>query len=73
MEKIKAFEMVVLDEHVLAVAQEGAIGDWSAYIGVVIGRNHEDEAIEVLRRGSKLSKKLAEILFPDFKALNWRY
>jgi len=62
-----------LDLHVLAVAVEGAVGDWAAYIGSVEGNNHHNEYRKVRDRGSKLPKEVAELLFPDFKKLRWRY
>jgi len=44
-----------------------------AYIDAVPGENHEREWMEVMREGSKLPKEVAEMLFPDFKDLRWRY
>lgn len=61
-----------LDTKVLAVAVEGVVGDWSAYIGAVAGRDHDREAKGVMEYGTKLPKAVAEILFPDLKRLRWR-
>ena len=62
-----------LDIHVLVVASEGYCGDWAAYIGAVDGDSHDFEWQEVLDHGSKLSEKVAEVLFPDFaKEFSWR-
>lgn len=57
---------IALDSKVLVVAscQDGR--EWSAYIGAVEGKKHDDEWYEVLRHGSKLPRRIAEILFPDF-------
>jgi len=61
-----------LDKKVIAVAVEGGIGDWSAYIGAVEGKNHEEEWEEVKRNGTKLPRQVAEVLFPEFTHLSWR-
>jgi hypothetical protein len=61
-----------LDEHVLVVATSG-FGEWTAYIGAVPGHSHDAEVSEVAANGSKLSQKLATILFPTLAAENrWR-
>lgn len=61
-----------LDRCVLAVAKEGAVRDWAAYIGTVPGVNYEREWQAVVYDGSKLPQEVAELLFPDFKDLTWR-
>ena len=61
-----------LDRRVLVVAVEGYAHDWAAYIGAVPGENHDEEAEEVTRHGSKLPRELAEFLFPHFKDLHYR-
>ena len=62
-----------LDSHVLAVAVEGGIKDWAAYIGAVKGNNFDNEFHEVAENGTKLYRKIAELLFPDFaKEFTWR-
>jgi len=68
----KMIDWKTLDQHVIAVAVEGAIGDWAAYIGAVPGKRHSTEWQDVLTNGSKLPRKVAEILFPEFKHLLWR-
>lgn len=73
MTELKKVRYRALNSHVLAVAVEGNHGDWSAYIGSVQGNKHEDEWQEVRDHGSKLPKEVAELLFPDFKNLRWRY
>lgn len=62
----------VLDKKVIAVAREGEVEDWAAYIGAVKGDNHEKEWQHVAAYGSKLSQEVAELLFPDFTHLRWR-
>jgi len=70
----RKIEYRALDSKVLAVAVEGAIGDWSAYVGAVNGKDHDEEYEGVSRNGSKLSKAVAEALFPDWaEKLKWRY
>lgn len=69
----KILEVKALDSKVLAVAVEGSVGDWAVYIGAVPGHNHEVELYEVVDNGSKLSRNLAEAMFPHYKHLQWRY
>jgi hypothetical protein len=64
---------VALAKHVLVVAVDDESGEWAAYIDAVKGRNHETESEEVARTGTKLPKEIAEILFPAWKNLRWRY
>jgi len=61
-----------LDRKVIVVACQDASGDWAAYIGAVEGKNHEKEWREVKANGTKLPRKVAEILFPEFSHLVWR-
>ncbi len=65
-------ECRALDGHVIAVAKLGAIGDWAAYIGAVAGKNFDAEAEEVAYKGTKLPRKLAEVIFPDWRVYAWR-
>jgi len=65
-------EWKALSCQVIAVAVEGEVGDWAAYIGAVDGRDHEKEWPEVAKYGAKLDRRIAEILFPQFKKLKWR-
>ncbi len=69
----KKVRYAVLDTNVIAVAVQGEIGDWAAYIGAVEGENHEREYQKVADNGTKLSYKLARMLFPDFdNEFAWR-
>jgi hypothetical protein len=66
-------QVLILDQHVLAVAVEGAIGHWAAYVGIVTGVNHSEEAKEVARSGTKLPRRRAAELFPSIaKKYIWR-
>jgi len=56
----------------LAVAKEGGCSDWGCYIDAVAGNNHEAEVEDVYRYGAKVSKEIAEVLFPNFKDLRYR-
>ena len=56
----------------IAVAVEGAIGDWAAYIDGVPGEDFNEEWKLVRDHGQKLPREVAEVLFPDFKKLTWR-
>jgi hypothetical protein len=70
---LKKVRWVPLDSKVIAVAVEGEVGDWSAYIGAVKGKNHDEEWHKVLKYGTKLPRKVAEALFPDFaEQFRWR-
>ena len=63
-----------LDSEVLATAViNPAVGDWSAYIGAVPGKNHEQEKTEVARTGNKLDTNIAVLIFPNIAArYKWR-
>jgi hypothetical protein len=65
-------EYSILDRQVLAVALEGAIGDWAAYIGSVQGDNFDEEWQKVAANGTKLRQEIAELMFPNWKTLDWR-
>lgn len=71
--KTKEVEVKALDARVLAVAVEGEVGDWAAYIGAVKGWNHNKEWQEVRDNGSKMSEEAASLIFPEFaKKFRWR-
>jgi len=61
-----------LARNVLAVARTGIEGSWAAYIDAVPGKSHEAEAAEVLDRGNKLPREIAEMLFSEFKNIQYR-
>jgi len=63
---------IALDTEVIAVAVEGSVKDWAAYIGAVKGNNHDEEWLGVYENGSKLPQKVAEALFLDFAHLIYR-
>jgi hypothetical protein len=70
---MKIVRVKTLGRRVVAVATLGAVGDWSAYVDAVPGKNHEAEADDVAGRGDKLPQDLAEFLFPDLaKEYEWR-
>lgn len=63
-----------LSSRVLVVASVNkAVGDWAVYIDAVPGHNHELEWSEVAKHGTKVSKEMGELLFPEFKEYRWRY
>jgi len=70
----KKMEYRALDSKVLAVAVEGYVSDWSAYIGAVRGDNHDKEYLDVAEHGNKLPEKIARAIFPyePWKSLVWR-
>jgi len=62
-----------LSSRVLVVASVNTeVGDWAAYIDAVPGKSHDKEYQEVGRTGSKLPKKVAEMLFP-YEAEHYRW
>ncbi len=67
----RRIESYRLCSDVLAVAKEGAVGDWAAYIGCKRGQT---TAVQVAADGCKLSRKVAELIFPHWKKkYKWRY
>jgi hypothetical protein len=66
--------MKALCSRVLVVAViETEVRDWAAYIDAVPGENHAQEVYEVADHGCKLSRELAEFLFPDIaEQFIWR-
>ena len=68
----KRMRYTVLERNVIAVAKEGAVNDWAAYIGAVAGGNREADVEHVSKWGSKLPEKVARVLFPEFRDLAWR-
>ena len=71
--KPRRIDWRALDISVLDVAKEGYAGDWACYIRAVKGDCHEKEVEGVIAYGSKTSKELAELLFPNFKDLRYRW
>lgn len=63
-----------LDKRVLAIAVINMeVGDWSAYIGAVPGKNHEREKYEIAATASKLDERIARLIFGDIAArYRWR-
>lgn len=61
-----------LSRKVLAVVTEGAVQDYAVYIDAVEGKDHEVEAEQVARNGSKQSGRLAKVLFPFLKNKRYR-
>jgi len=67
------YAIKILDSHVIVVASINKnVNDWSAYIGH-IEFDLEYEWVNTACFGSKLDKRLAEILFPMYAmAYKWR-
>ena len=67
------YRTFALANGVVVVAVEGAVKDWSAYIGKTEGNNHYKESFEVAKYGAKLPYKVAKVLFPEMdKLFRWR-
>jgi len=58
-----ASQVMILASDVLVVAKAGCNSDWAAYIGGVMGRNHEDEWKAVEEYGNKLPEHIARAIF----------
>jgi len=73
-EKESEVDYVTLDTHVIAAAKTSPwVEEWTAYIGAVAGINHSKEYVQVLMNGTKLPKRIAEMLFPQFaEKYYWR-
>ena len=67
-------EYRALDSKVIVVASQGGRGDdWAAYIGAVEGKDHDEEWKSVMEEGTKLDRKIAEIIFPWWATnYHWR-
>lgn len=63
-----------LDRKVLLVAIEGYALDWGCYAGAVKGNSHSEEMKEVASHGSKVSERLARLIFnyEPFSLLQYR-
>jgi len=59
-----ASQVKILASDVIVVAKAGGAGDWAAYIGGVMGRNHNDEWQAVEAYGNKLPEHIARAIFP---------
>ena len=59
------YTYTALDSKVLVVMTKGVVNDYSCYIGAVEGKEHEFEAKEVARKGTKLSFRIAKAIFPN--------
>ena len=68
----KIVNYTALSSKVLVVCVDSG-RDWAAYCDAVPGYNHEEELEQVSRTGSKISPRIAEILFPrmDIEKYRW--
>ena len=62
-------ESRLLAKDVMAVAKQGVVGDWAAYIGAA---DSETNAMQIASLGEKLPRTVAEAIFPSWKSLEWR-
>lgn len=50
------------------------VSEWAAYIGATETNDFEKEFMKIAKRGTKLPRAIASILFPDVpKKKRWRY
>jgi hypothetical protein len=63
---------IALARQILVVATPGQADDWAAYIGVVPGKNHDDEEASVIETGSKLRECIATAMFPALDPKKYR-
>jgi hypothetical protein len=72
----KQYIHYALDSKILAVAvvveKNNKPIEWSAYIGIVEGKDHNNEYLEVVKNGTKLSKAIALSIWPIFEHIEWR-
>ena len=68
---MRKLNSVALSRKVLAVSVDNG-HDWAAYIDAVPGINHDNEDEQVSRTGTKLSKEVAKVLFPNMDMAKWR-
>ena len=66
-------EWRALAPRVLVVAKTRVECAWAAYIDAVPGRNHDEEAGEVLDYGAKLPEEVARLLFPRFEGVPYAH
>jgi hypothetical protein len=59
-----------LDKYILAVASTNPVG-WTAYIGIVEGRDHDAEAQGVIESGTPLREEIARAMFPEFAKVEY--
>jgi hypothetical protein len=67
-------EYHALDRNIIAVATlipSSGEKHWGAYIGIVDGRDHDSEQLDVVRRGTRLRENIAKALFPAWS--DWPY
>ncbi len=64
---------IPLASRVLVVASiDTEHGTWSAFIDAVAGKNHENEFMDVLVRGKRMSEIVAISIFPDLARYSYR-
>jgi len=56
----------IITRNILVVATR-TVGGWKAYIGIVEGRNHNEEWKDVLNVGDTVQESLARFLYPEFE------
>jgi hypothetical protein len=59
-----------LDRNILCVATPSPVG-WIAYIGIVEGRNHDEEMQGVVDSGTPLMEGIARAIFPRFEKVEY--
>ena len=74
MSRNRVLAIRALSPQILCVATETPfIGEWTAYIGVVPGLNHVDEADAIAKGGDKMAREIAEAVFAwDLSCANGR-
>ena len=71
-QKVREHAFYRLSPNILVVAVKGAVDDWAAYVGIIVGSAGDNWQI-VWRDGNKIVHKLAKVMFPDFsKKYTWR-
>jgi hypothetical protein len=68
------FRHYALAKHILVVASipRNNSKSWRATVGVVAGKDHDAEAIDVWKWGISVDEKVARAMFPDLSDLEYR-
>jgi hypothetical protein len=68
------FRHYAMSKNILVVASipRNNSKSWRATVGVVPGKDHDAEAIDVWKRGLCVDEKVARVMFPDLSDLEYR-
>ncbi len=64
---------VYLSSQIIAVATEGKVNDWTAYLGVRSFPNLEKSIETICGLGDKIPRRFAEVIFPEIRDRGLEY